>query len=76
MVPRRALHRDLTGRYGEAEIDRTLGMLSDVGLLMGEGGSVLALALRQPGFRRAPGWEEIRDGRIVPYTLQAATLLT
>ena len=74
MVSRRTLYRELVGRYGQAEVECGLRMLSDLGILMSEGENVLALALRQPGFRRAPDWEEIRDGRIVPYTLRSAAL--
>ncbi len=37
------------------------------GLVMCEGEHILALPLRQPGFRRAPSWPEIRAGRIAPF---------
>ena len=40
-----------------------------LGLLMIERDQCLALALRQPGYCRAPGWQDIRQEAITPYLL-------
>jgi hypothetical protein len=36
--------------------------------LLREGAMLLALPLRQPGFRRAPSWAEISEGRTAPFS--------
>ncbi len=50
-----------------AELRAAAACLDAQGLVMLEGEHVLALPLRQPGFRRAPSWPEIRAGAILPF---------
>lgn len=65
--PRHELEMRLE-EFGTSEIARALHSLLDRGLIISEDEKYLALALRQPGFRSAPSWDDIRDGRIVPVT--------
>jgi hypothetical protein len=53
------------GAILRAAIDRLLCL----GLLLQEDGQYLALPLRQPGWRRAPTWDELAEARIVPFAL-------
>jgi ribosomal peptide maturation radical SAM protein 1 len=70
MTPRHAIAAELHDRFGAAAIERALAALIERGLLLHEPDTYLALALRQPGFRRAPSWAEIRAARVVPYALR------
>ena len=72
IASRRALDAALGHACDAAEVDRELAGLVVAGLLAAENGSYLALALRQPGYRRAPSWPEIRSGDMVPYMLCSA----
>lgn len=53
-----------------SEVDAALADLMGLKLLFRERELYLALALRQPGFRRAPSWTEVRAQTCVPYLLQ------
>ena len=53
--------------HDETALRQAAAWLDARGLVMIEGGHVLALPLRQPGFRRAPTWPEIRAGAIRPF---------
>lgn len=72
ITPRRVIAAALAGRHSETATGEALDRLEELGLVLREGDSVLALALRQPGFRRAPSWAEIRAGETLPYTFAAA----
>lgn len=50
-----------------AVLDAAIERLRARGLMLAEGGRVLTLALRQPGYARAPLWEEIRAGAQRPF---------
>jgi ribosomal peptide maturation radical SAM protein 1 len=69
ITSRLALCLALNGSFHEDEIDRELTVLVASGLLITEQDKYLALALRQPGYRRAPSWSEIRHSEIVPHML-------
>ena len=56
-----------SGSHSESELRAAAARLDSLGFLLSEGEMLLALPLRQPGFRRAPSWPEIRDGAIVPF---------
>ncbi len=71
MTPRHAISTALQDRYGTEAIDRALACLIERDILLEEAETYLALALRQPGFRRAPRWAEIRAAETVPYALAA-----
>lgn len=51
----------LVAHRGEAEIDSALVELRERGLTLQEGGQIISLPLRQPGWKRAPRPDEIRD---------------
>jgi ribosomal peptide maturation radical SAM protein 1 len=68
--PRHELEKELKG-FGPAEIARALVSLCERGLLITEDEKYLALAMRQPGYRAAPSWDEIRTGQVVPVTFAA-----
>ncbi len=69
ITPRHRIGSILGGRYGEAAIRTAVDRLCERGLLLEEGDSFLGLALRQPGYRRAPTWDEIRLSRVTPYAI-------
>lgn len=73
IISRRAIGTALSTAYDETEIERSLAALVAASLVLTEKGNYLALALRQPGHRRAPSWSEIRCGDTVPFMLKAAT---
>lgn len=56
----------LGARYGDAELGAATERLIELGLLLQEGREFLALPLRQPGWRRAPAWDEIIEARMMP----------
>lgn len=58
------------GEHGHA-LDQATAELERRGWLLREAGQVLALPLRQPGFRAAPGITEIREAIGRPLTLAA-----
>jgi ribosomal peptide maturation radical SAM protein 1 len=53
--------------HPEAALLQAADWLEAQGLILREGEQLLALPLRQPGFRRAPAWPEIRAGQIRPF---------
>jgi hypothetical protein len=53
--------------HSETALRDTADWLDARGLVLREGEHLLSLPLRQPGFRRAPSWPEIRAGRITPF---------
>jgi ribosomal peptide maturation radical SAM protein 1 len=58
--------------FGPASLTRAAALLEERGLLLREGEECLALPLRQPGWRRAPTWDEVLDGTVTPYALRNA----
>ena len=56
-------------RFGDVVLRAAIDRLRCLGLLLQEEGQYLALALRQPGWRRAPTWDELAEARIVPHAL-------
>ena len=60
----------LGAAFAEDELLAGIERLLELGLLVQENTEFLALPLRQPGYRRAPTWSEIKDGRVVPYALR------
>lgn len=46
--------------HGASAVREAISSLEERGLILREGGSVLALPLRQPGFMAAPRWDQIR----------------
>lgn len=64
--------KDMTAhRFGADAVQAAMESLLDRDILLREGDNFLCLALRQPGYRRAPKWTEIRRGKTVPYCLRA-----
>jgi hypothetical protein len=60
--------RELVGdRFSKAELEEAVVRLDDLALVMIEAGNIVSLALRQPGFKRAPAWAELREGAIRPF---------
>lgn len=53
--------RSLQSHFTVRELSDAAEMLEATSLLVREGSRCLALPLRQPGFRRAPSWPELRD---------------
>jgi ribosomal peptide maturation radical SAM protein 1 len=72
IASRHAIEREIGAGFGAGATAKALEALLARDLLLREGESFLALPLRLPGFRRAPTWEEIREGRIVPHALRPA----
>ena len=70
ITPVQELLRGLGPIFGRAAVLESVASLARRELLVEEAGNVLTLALRQPGFRRAPSWEEIRADRLVPFLLR------
>jgi ribosomal peptide maturation radical SAM protein 1 len=62
----------LAPAHGEAALEQAAADLEARGWLLREGRSLLMLPLRQPGWRRAPSWEEIRQAVGVPLATEAA----
>jgi ribosomal peptide maturation radical SAM protein 1 len=58
---RAAIHRELTD-FAPAALELALSELVEEGVLFRERDEFLSLALRQPGYQRAPTWEQIRAG--------------
>jgi ribosomal peptide maturation radical SAM protein 1 len=75
ITPVQELLRGLGPIFGRAAVLESVASLARRGLLIEEAGNVLTLALRQPGFRRAPSWEEIRADRLVPFLLRPVGML-
>ena len=55
---------ELGGRFRDAALRSGIERLLSEGLLLQEGAEFLTLALRQPGWRRAPTLTEIADARV------------
>ncbi len=70
ITARHAIDKAVAQSFGAKATQAALKRLIARGLLLQEGEQFLALPLRQPGFRRAPSWEEIRAARTVPYLLR------
>jgi ribosomal peptide maturation radical SAM protein 1 len=68
----RALCSALNGSFENSEIESEIDSLASKGLILRERGNILALALRQPGYKRAPSWSEIRANAEEPYMLSGA----
>ena len=63
----RAVRDALLGRFSLDELQDAAAALDAKGWMVLEGEHLLALPLRQPGFKRAPAWPELREGRIRPF---------
>ena len=64
----RSVRETLAERFDDdAALQAAADTLDARGLIMREGPNVLALPLRQPGFKRAPSWPQLREGRIRPF---------
>jgi len=63
----RSVRETLGDRFDDAALQAAADALDARGLIMVEGPNLLALPLRQPGFKRAPSWPELREGRIRPF---------
>src|SRR5262249_5484310 len=57
---RAQLQQQLAARHGGPRLDAAIEALQATGLMLAEGDNLLSLPLRQPGFRSAPSWKEIR----------------
>lgn len=69
ITARHRIERSLTDRHAPDRIAAAIDRLLGLGLLLDEDDRYLALALRQPGFRSAPSWAQIRAGEPAPYTI-------
>jgi ribosomal peptide maturation radical SAM protein 1 len=56
-------------RYSDAALWTAIDRLLALGLLIQEAKDFIALPLRQPGWRRAPTWREIKKNTVTPYLL-------
>lgn len=65
------LKRTLSAEFGPSIAASAIAYLFEHALLLREGGEVLALPLRQPGFRRAPLKDEIRTSLHRSFFFQA-----
>jgi hypothetical protein len=63
----RAIRDALGDRFGEVALEAAAAALDAQGFVMREGVNIIALPLRQPGFRRAPAWPELREGALGPF---------
>ena len=63
----RAVREALSARFSRDELESAAEALDARGWMVLEGEHLLALPLRQPGFRRAPSWPELREGQIRPF---------
>ena len=70
VTPWRQILAALASRFGEGALAEAAEELSTRGLLLRENENLLALALRQPGYRAAPSWEEVRRGDVSPQALR------
>ena len=70
ITARHAIEKAVAPPFGADAVAAALERLLARGLLLQEGERFLALPLRQPGYRRAPRWNEIRAARTVPYLLR------
>jgi ribosomal peptide maturation radical SAM protein 1 len=61
ITSRNRIRDTLSPRHAAAAIDAALANLAARGLLIAEDDYALALPLRQPGWRRAPSWDELRQ---------------
>ena len=59
-----AVLAELGDAFGQAALTAAADDLAARGWLLREGAALLALPLRQPGFRRAPSWAEIRSASL------------
>jgi ribosomal peptide maturation radical SAM protein 1 len=64
------LKAGLGAAFTKEELSAAIERLTELGFLIQENAEFLALPLRQPGWRRAPNWSEIKDGGVVPYALR------
>jgi ribosomal peptide maturation radical SAM protein 1 len=61
IVSRARLRDELAHRFPAAAIDRAVDGLVARAILLGSGDEILALPLRQPGFRTARPWDQVRQ---------------
>lgn len=61
IIGRALLGDQVSDLYGVDAFDSAMDRLEKLGLIYVEDKSVLSLALRSPGFQRAPTWSEIRN---------------
>ena len=57
---RAQLRQQLAATHEGQSLDAAIESLLAAGLLLAEGDNLLALPLRQPGFRSAPSWKQVR----------------
>ncbi len=57
------IETELGARFDATALRAAADHLVSLGLLLEEGGQLLTLVLRQPGWRRAPTWDEMADAR-------------
>ena len=72
ITPWHRIEENLCGMFDEAALTRAVVSLEARGLLLREGAEFLALPLRQPGWRRAPTWDEVLEGRVTAFALREA----
>jgi ribosomal peptide maturation radical SAM protein 1 len=73
ITPRYRIEAKLGNRFGSAALEAATNRLLDLGFLVREEEEFLALPLRQPGWCRAPTWNEILEARITPYSFTASS---
>jgi ribosomal peptide maturation radical SAM protein 1 len=71
ITPWHRIEARLGAEFSAATLRRAAALLQEHGLLLREGEEFLALPLRQPGWRRAPTWDEVLEGDVTPYALPA-----
>jgi ribosomal peptide maturation radical SAM protein 1 len=67
-----SIHAKLGSQFTDAKLSQAISRLLELGLLIEEDKEFIALPLRQPGWRRAPTWGEIKKDGIRPYLLSNA----
>lgn len=60
IASRAQLRASLSPRFGEVAVDDALERLEALGILLRAGEECLLLPLREPGYRSAPTWSEVR----------------
>lgn len=65
ITPRKRINAALSARCGEDAVDDAIASLVADGFVIAEDDYVLALPLRQPGWRRAPSWDDLLRGQPV-----------
>jgi ribosomal peptide maturation radical SAM protein 1 len=75
ITPWHRVETQLGAAFGRTALSHAAASLEERGLLLREGEEYLALPLRQPGWRRAPRWDEVLDEEVVPYAFRSAAAL-